>query len=181
MWKMFSLLGCLQVCFALRFALFVKLPKIQCLLISPSARCTGEFASVGWIWVWNTLRIKQAPTSPMITQTVPQAFVFRRSRRPSSWISSKGQLQTEAEKRKQNTNVVCDHYYYQKERYSLQKSCPAKSFVYLAVILWHITSMSACWQKTESQELAQNINLFYWWTCLYSLLKWTISKLKITL
>lgn len=84
---------------ALRFALFVKSHKIGCLLISPCARYTEEFALVAWIWVWNTLRIKEPPISPMITQTALQAFVFRRSRRLSSWTSSNGQLQTAVERK----------------------------------------------------------------------------------
>lgn len=33
----------------------------------------------------------------MITQTAPQALAFRRSRRQSSWTSSKGQLKREQE------------------------------------------------------------------------------------
>ena len=81
---------------ALRFALYVKFHKIECLLCS--ARCTEEFALEGWTWVWNILRIKEPPTSPMTTQTAPQALVSRRSRRQSCWLSSKGQLKSEQEK-----------------------------------------------------------------------------------
>lgn len=44
-------------------------------------------------------------------------------------------------------------------------SCTAKAFLYLIILFWHATTMSACWWKTESQELGPNIEgPFYLWT-----------------
>lgn len=88
---------------ALRFALLcpssLKSSVDSFLLyFSLPARCTEEFALEGWTWVWNILRIKEPPTSPTITQTALRASVSRRSRRRSSWTSSKGQLKTEQER-----------------------------------------------------------------------------------
>lgn len=65
-------------------------------LCSFSARSIEGSESAAWTWAWNTLRTKAPPTSPTITQTAPQAPAFRRSRRPNSWTSSGGQLNTRA-------------------------------------------------------------------------------------
>lgn len=109
-----------------------------------STRCTEESASEGCTWVWNTLRTKEPLTSPTITQTALQEFVFRRSKRESSWTSSRGQEKTEI-----CVSLILPSLILLSETlwelFSIGTSCTAKAFVYLETTFWRLACMSAHW------------------------------------